>query len=734
MKKTQFTFPLFILYLLLISISTYAQFALERDKYNEIYLDFKIPAYSLSEQIIDGEIFTSILIDDASIVMKKGEPALQYFTQSISIPNDARMSVKTTEITYKEIPVKKIVPSKGNILKIQSDENIPLVYGEAYQKDAFYKSNIAYLSDPFILRDIRGITIQVYPFQYNPQKGILKVIESMKLVVYQDGVSDKNVLTRNSKGVTKIFDDIYKRMFINYQTNRYTSIPDGEKMVVITHPDFKESVEPFVKWKNQKGIKTSLYEYSSLSDVGSTISSLKAFIKKMYNDSNITYFILVGDYEKIPSPLKTYGNETVSTDPTLVKLVGDDHYVDAFIGRLSVQTKGSANIVINKILKYEKEPDLNKEWYKRAVGIASSEGSPNDISWIRNMGKVLLGYNYTRIDSIYQGKSPSTSKLTTYVNEGRGWINFMGHGNATGFGFQSGFWYTNEFANGLVNAEKLPVVISVACNNGNFKGKNCFAEVWQKNPNGGAVAFLGSSPLQDWKPPQDGQKEMVRLLSIDKYLTLGAIVYNGMAKMVEVKGAAATKTSDTWILFGDPSMMVFTDAPKELNVTVPININRAETTIDVDFGEPVDGRVAVYNEGNGILVSQVVKNSDVVSLPISFTNEREVTITVTARNKAPYIQKVIVDGTVGINDVNVTNVKSGISLISPSKLSLSVSTSGTYDITIYSVNGKSLFNKKVEINKGNSIIDLKGLSLSKSVYLVKIVGTHMSVKERIVLK
>ena len=71
------------------------------------------------------------------------------------------------------------------------------------------------------------------------------------------------------------------------------SNPGVGSMIVITTTEFQPAVEPLVKWKNRKGIRTRLYIYPG--DTGPTPADIKAFIK----DKNDSYYfcdiLIVGE-------------------------------------------------------------------------------------------------------------------------------------------------------------------------------------------------------------------------------------------------------------------------------------------------------------------------------------------------------------------------------------------------------------------------------------------------------
>ena len=69
-------------------------------------------------------------------------------------------------------------------------------------------------------------------------------------------------------------------------------------MLVICYDSFCDEVQEFVDWKNQKGIKTTLVPKS---EAGSNVSSIKSYISSFYNSHDLTYVLLVGDKNQIPS-------------------------------------------------------------------------------------------------------------------------------------------------------------------------------------------------------------------------------------------------------------------------------------------------------------------------------------------------------------------------------------------------------------------------------------------------
>jgi hypothetical protein len=171
----------------------------------------------------------------------------------------------------------------------------------------------------------------------------------------------------------------------------------------------------------------------------------------------------------------------------------------------------------------------------------------------------------------------TASQVATALNEGRGILNYCGHGSPTSFS-TSGF--SNSDVNALVNDNMLPFVNSVACNTGEFENYGtCFAEAWLRATNNGeptgAIAMYASSISQSWAPPMEAEDEFNLLLTdpLEPYYSYGAMCYAGSSSMMDDYGSGGVEMFNTWVLFGDPSLRVIGRACTDLG---RVNLDRGE--------------------------------------------------------------------------------------------------------------------------------------------------------------
>ena len=294
-------------------------------------LEFQVQGFYLTQvHIEDGPAYI-VEVDEGTPILEAGAPDLEKLTTSIIIPGTAQMKITILESEYEEFPLLNIVPSKGPITRDIDPDSIPYEYGAPYQTDEFYPGVLAKLNDPYILRDFRGQTVVVNPFQYNPVSQILRVYTTIVLEVRENGISDINTLGNDEPEVmVKEFKEIYSRHFINFTNSRYSVLEEEGSMLVIANDSFLDVMTPFVEWKNMRGIPTELL---SLSDVGGNASSIKSYVTDRYNSNDLCFLLLVGDITQMPS-LSANG---AASDPSYGYIAGNDYYPEIMVGRFSAE-------------------------------------------------------------------------------------------------------------------------------------------------------------------------------------------------------------------------------------------------------------------------------------------------------------------------------------------------------------------------------------------------------------
>jgi len=624
-----------------------AKIELVSDSNDETDFLVSIPGFFIDEVKIDGGEYTVLKLYEGSNLMEKGCPTLPFLVADVAIKPEGDVFVKSVEYDSFSLEVEKYLPSKGHFSRNIDPDTVPYTFSEVYQKDEFYPSNTVLAKEPFILRNIRGVNIQITPFQYNPQTKELKVHPIMLVSVRTEGSGGKNFLTSQMRvPESKDFEDIYRSRFINYANYslRYTAISEAGRLLIITNDSFYDEMLPFMYWKLQKGIPTEMVK---LSEIGSTAAQVQSYIQNYYNTKGVTYILLVGDSAQMPYLTGTVGNVTSgASDPRYALLSGSDNYPEAFVSRFPAQTVTEVQTMVNRVINYEKYPSSSGSWYHKATGLAGDDtgGDPPYADWQRmDMLKAKLkapAYNYDTFDELYH--SPATSDTSNSINSGRGLVLYIDHGNITYWPI-SNFYPSNVYA--LTNTNMTPLILDVACLNGqfNYSGGDCFGEAWLKagTPSApkGAIAIYASSTEQDWVPPCDAQSASVDLIVAETYHSVGAICVNGcMAGMDLWDAASAGQLYQQWHIFGDASTMIYTNTPTAMTVSHSGFLTIGESSYQVNTGVP-NALCALYDETNHILYGSAYANSSgvaTITLNSIPTEEMTLTLTVTAFNRMPY--------------------------------------------------------------------------------------------------
>lgn len=693
---------------LLSSVSLFAQIRVDTDRSLQADVHVQVPKLGKVDFSVGGNDYTGLYMQHASLLVSKGDPALPTMTGLVMISEDGRPRLEILESKYTEVALERsIIPSRGAINRNVNPLKVPFTKGPSYEKDRWFPatSQIARISDPFIFREVRGVRLQVFPVQYNPVRNKLRVYSYIRARIKYEGTGGANVF-RGRKELSRAYAPIYRKAFLNFATmpSRLAPLDESGRLIIISADEFLPAVKPLVEWKRKCGITTVLVPVSELG--GATPENIKGFLQQQYDETGFANVLLVGDAEQIPTNMGE--NEGADSDPVYVKLAGDDHVPDAIISRISASTVDRVSYQVAKIINYEQYPDTgdDAQWYCKTLGIASEEGSPTDFERMDELKKALLdagrfedfatvyakpsshgsggGYNgypypgsypgsfpgpipgvphphfpmeppmpmYSRVQNTDSRSGSLKEQVFASVNGGVSLINYIGHGSSSA-------WVTSGFnvqdCGKLENGLKLPVIISVACVNGDFVGKNCFCEAWMNSGTiekpRGAVAIFGSTTNQSWVPPCEVQAAIVSDFIInDTYQTVGGLMTNGIIKGLEIYGvekhSEGVKMMEQWHIFGDGTTMVRTRKPITPRLKIKTESIDGESQVFVSVldenGKPVENaRVTCYTRGLEMMATALSNDQGQARVNIGLEKGDMAFLTIIGANLVPVVDKEI---------------------------------------------------------------------------------------------
>ncbi|MEO5675447.1 MAG: C25 family cysteine peptidase, partial [Chitinophagales bacterium] len=407
--------------------------------------------------------------------------------------------------------------------------------------------------------------------------------------------------------------------------------------------------QPLVDWKIQEGIKTEMVDVAT---IGNDAASIKNYVTDYYNTHGLTFLLLAGDDAQVATGFVSGAGDS---DNQYGYITGSDHYQEIFVGRFSATTGSDITTQVDRTIEYEKNP-LVDSYYAKGVCIASEFGAgigddgEADYDHERNIRNQLLGYTYTDIQELYDkdhpggndaSGNPGSADLADLVNSGTGIINYTGHGSETSI-VTTGF--DNNDVNDLTNVHHWPFLWIVGCVTGDFKNTTCFAEAWARatyndEPSGSVANFM-STVNQYWAEPMEMQDEGNNLLAEAEAdnikRTFGGLSINGCFSMNDAYGQSGYDMTDTWTIFGDPSLMIRTAEPVSMNITHDLQI--VQGSVQFELNCDFDGALVSITRNNIILGTENVSGGvAAVQFENILANVDSVVITVTGFNKLPYI-------------------------------------------------------------------------------------------------
>lgn len=624
-------------------------------------LKFTLNEYSFDTIEYQNENYLKIKMHKSALLLKNDAPEVVRLSIPLIVLPDTEYKLNVLSANYTDLEGVNIIPSMGNRKRNQSIVENNFVLGQEYQVDEYYPKKAFQLETPYIFRDFTGQNLSVFPFSYNPVRKTLRVYNDVVISIETKSDTYNKSKYNNTDHISPVFDNLYRSKFVNYNTfksknKRYTPFAGQGGILVVANAEFKPVLEPFFTWKKQLGYDVYFVDYQTINSK----QELKNTVQEYYENYGVSFLIIAGDNEQVPSFQKVLPDAGLSLcDPVYGHIVGADSYPEVIVGRFSATNAEELQTQIMKTIEYEIQPQFTGDWLSKYTMIASSEGPGDnnefDFEHLRIIKDDLLDYNYTGGDEMYDGAqgeddldgNPTAQMVVDAINEGRGMINYIGHGVSSRF---STSYFSVDNVDALTNTGYYPFIFVVACQAGNFEVETCLAEKLLRASNNGkptgAVVMLASTIDQDWNPPMLAHDEMIDVLTgqfADNLKhTFGGIVADGCMRMNDGYPSIGKNNTDAWTIFGDPTLSIRTKKTIQLQAGFENSIVYGSNLLKVDCN--TDGAlVTLLNKNNNynIVDKQIIENGnamlDITSLVPQNTT---LVLTISKYNHLPLISDI----------------------------------------------------------------------------------------------
>jgi hypothetical protein len=507
-----------------------AGFTLERSNPLSVEINFSITRFSLDDRMINGEAMKILQLPGNFLPNDEGMPNLPGMSRFVAIPQGADVELKIISSRTEIFSNINMAPAPP--IPFDTEEWIPEYKKNptVYSKDALYPENPVQISG---LRRIRGVDVVILgitPFQYNPLKKELIVYRDLKVQV---SFSGGNGHFGEDRLRSRSWDPILEDMLINNKVlpeMDYTyskkgdidAVQDVEYLIIVPEdPVFQAWADSLKLFRNQQGISAGVVTTNEIG--GNTFEAIETYIDNAYNNwiPAPSAVLLLADYGSsgstiTSSPEKTHPySGTYITDNGFADVDGDK-LPEIVFSRITAQNAEQLEIMVGKILDYERNPPTNPDFYNHpitAMGWQTSRWFQICSESINGFWELKLGKAPVRENVLYSGgpadgwsTAENTETVVSYfgpdglgyipatpdhltdwggnatrinndINSGAFMIQHRDHGSETGWGHPA--YYIGDLS-GLDN-DGLIFVFSINCLTGRFNwSSECFAEAFHR--------------------------------------------------------------------------------------------------------------------------------------------------------------------------------------------------------------------------------------------------------------
>ena len=563
-----------------------------------------------------------------------------------------------------------LFPCQPSISKSDNVDDVPFYFNnQYYEYNDFHISNVVKTE---VLGKMRGqqlARISISPFEYNPTSNELKIITSLEVkITFKDIDLEAHNLNK-VKYYSPEFENLYKTCLNYIPTNQkdiITTYPT--KYVIISDPAFQAALQPLVDWKTRKGFIV-VEGYTDDPNVGTTTSSIHAYIKNMYDNPvdgiPPTYLLIVGDDAQIPSFSGNTGSHL--SDMYYCEFDGaGDFYPEMYYGRFSATNPGDVESQVSKTLTHERYMFSDPSFLDEVVLVAGVDASMaptygngqinygTDNYFNVAHGLTIHNYLYGSGTPITSDMSSASSAIISDISAGVGFANYTAHCGSYGWSDPA---FENSDISGLQNYDQYGLLIGNCCQSNKFDAPACFGEAILRVNDKGAVGYIGGSNNTYWdedywwavgntsnftaNPTYAGtglaaydclmhengeQKE-------DWFITAGQMIHSGNLAVTEA-GGSEEYYWEIYHLMGDPSLMPYIGVPTPLTASHAAATPVGTSSLTINTEENAYVAISV----SGVLLdAQLADASGIVNLSFNpISNVGIADIVITKQFKQPY--------------------------------------------------------------------------------------------------
>jgi hypothetical protein len=604
---------------------------------------FDLPVLAMEEFTLSGTRFSSVAIPGGALEGEVGAPGIPSFTRLVAIPDNAAVTVTTLSEDVQELPGITLMPIQAE--EGSSDAGEFAFNPSAYTQVGYGASPLTAAGAPALCGNLRVVPLTFRPVQFDPAGQTLRVSSRLRVQIRFAGHDPVNARNAHSDIIPTSFDQIYRRLVVNYQgPQQGQRVANGTWLLICPNDAFViNKLQPLMTWRQRKGMAVRL---ATLAETGGTADQVKAYIQNAYDTWPIPpeYIVLAGDAEgsyNVPTWFENLSGMNGEGDYPYTLLAGSDELPDAHIGRLSFNTTTELDVIVAKIVNYESNPYVQDfTWFQRACLVGDPNGSGYStvqvMQWIKTRLRQL---GYTQIDTVFSGTF--VTQMSTALSRGDSYFAYRG------FGGMSGWTNTNTY--NLTNGWKLSFGVVSTCGTGSFANGTSINEGFLRagtltNPKGSVGCSATATNGTHTRFNNCFVLGVSQGLLYEGLYNMGAAITRGRLELFleygqSGQGVYARIFSHWNNLMGDPAAECWTGFPANSSVSHPSSLPLGSNSMAVvvsNGGWPVEGAQVCCWKGSETFVVGTTDAAGQCQLALNNATAGDLLLTVTKHDRAPY--------------------------------------------------------------------------------------------------
>ncbi len=613
-------------------------FSITRSSETSLQLHFDLPSWTLENTDREGESLQKVKVEGTPYLFIEEQETLPVFSATLAIPYSGGASLS-------------VINSASQALGQYDLDFSASLNGERLAgrfAEARYPANPAVISEPQVIRDFRVVTVNLYPFQYDPDTRQLTVRESFDLRIDFTGGPGVNEIAP-PQSYSQAFDKIYRGLILNYDQALDREISYTSPRILVIYGNYSDAtylakVNEYVTWKRQKGF---LVTAVSTNVAGTNYTAIKTYIQNQYNNlaTRPDYITIIGDDSG------TIGVPTYYTymDYYYTWLAGSDNLGDVIIGRISADTASEMVDYMGKIRSLEKNVDLGTAaWLDRMVLVGDTASSGISTIYTNEYihdHSLAVNPDYTYTELYTSG--PSSTTINAAINHGVAFYNYRGYIGMSG-------WPSSMSS--MNNAWRLFHAVFITCSTGTWGGSTSTTESVVRYGSeaslGGAVTAIGMATSSTHTP-------MNNCLDVGIFHGLyplglrdmGAAMLYGKLYLNAIYGVSNSTQAYNFAgfcnLIGDPTAEVFVGIPTSFHVTAPASIPAGSSNLEVivkdNANQPVEGASVALTNSAGAQYLAFSGVDGKAFLTFSDALADSLTLTVNKHDFKPDVKSILIE-------------------------------------------------------------------------------------------